>query len=170
MQRVGAMAEVDAVVLVAGGPTGFLCAERLIRNGKTIRAVVRDPAKYRSRWPTTARLQVVKGDVTDLRLLEEALNGFHGNIFAASTATCFGAQAVDAEVMVALKAVALSCAKAAYGSDHFLSVVQGVRKAAKVAAEREMHLVLVSSALVVLKNRSGFAIPPRRHFRKNVCF
>lgn len=52
------------VVLGAGGGTGLECVKRLVAVSKApIRAVVRDPAKYKDAFP--AGVEVVAGDVTD---------------------------------------------------------------------------------------------------------
>lgn len=89
---------VDAAVIGAGGPTGRKCVEKLLEEKKTVRAVVRSPEKYKDAFPSSERLSVVKGDVTDEASLEAALKGAKGVIFAASGQTYFSANGVDKEV------------------------------------------------------------------------
>jgi putative NADH-flavin reductase len=55
-------AAVDVAVVGAGGPTGRLCVAEAVARGLSVRAVVRDPAKYAGVWP--AGVAVVAGDVT----------------------------------------------------------------------------------------------------------
>ena len=89
---------VDAAVLGAGGPIGKLCVEQLLNAGRSVRAVVRNPDKYRDSLPADPQLQVVKGDVTDASSLDPALEGAKGIIFAAAGPSYFGARAVENEV------------------------------------------------------------------------
>jgi hypothetical protein len=71
-----------------------------------VRAVVRDPAKYAEKFPSDARLEVVKGDVTDAPSLAAALAGAKGVIFAASGVGYWSAKDVDYQGVVNTAAAA----------------------------------------------------------------
>jgi uncharacterized protein YbjT (DUF2867 family) len=87
------------VVLGAGGPTGLQCVKKLASQPDTVvRAVVRDPAKYKDVFEQSDKLQVVKGDVTDKASLKEALKDASGVIFAASGQTYWSPSEVDSKV------------------------------------------------------------------------
>lgn len=92
------MSTIDAAVLGAGGKTGKKCVETLLEQNKSVRAVVRDPAKYKDAFPASPNLTLVKGDVTDPASLATALDGVKGVIFAASGTTYFSASKVDKQV------------------------------------------------------------------------
>ncbi len=55
------MTDVDSVVFGAGGGVGFECVQHLLKNGHTVRAVVRSPEKYADKFPKDPRLTVAKG-------------------------------------------------------------------------------------------------------------
>lgn len=62
-------------ILLTGG-TGFVgsqLAQKLIKNGYSVRALVRNPKKLR--WPLDDKIELVKGDITKAEGLEEALKG-----------------------------------------------------------------------------------------------
>lgn len=79
--------QVDVAVLGAGGPSGRLCVAEAIRRGLTVRAVVRDPAKYATAFP--AGVEVVPGDVTTPQSLDPAVRGARNVVFAAAAASFF---------------------------------------------------------------------------------
>lgn len=90
------MAEI--AVLGAGGLTGQKCVEKLLEQHKSVKAVVRDPSKYKSLWSDRDNLTVQAGDVTDAASLEAVLSGAKGVIFAVSSTSYLGADAVDHKV------------------------------------------------------------------------
>ena len=80
----------------AGGPTGLECVKRLAQLGRPVRAVVRNPDKYRDAFENLgSTVSVVKGDVEAPASLREALAGVQNVIFAASGKGYFSARAVD---------------------------------------------------------------------------
>ncbi len=85
-------------VVGAGGPVGKLCVEQLLTAGRSVKAVVRNPDKYRHSLPTDPKLQIVQGDVTDASSLNAALEGAKGITFTAAGPSYFGARAVENEV------------------------------------------------------------------------
>jgi uncharacterized protein YbjT (DUF2867 family) len=86
-------------VLGAGGPTGLECVKRLLEaTSLPVRAVVRDPEKYREKLPQDPRLEVVKGDVTNVDSLRSAIKNSKGVIFAASGQGFWTAGPVDNQV------------------------------------------------------------------------
>jgi uncharacterized protein YbjT (DUF2867 family) len=99
------------VVLGAGGPTGLECVKRLLSvTSEPVRAVVRDPAKYKGTLPEDPKLEVVAGDVTDKNSLIKCLDGARGIIFAAAGKTYRSPKDVDHKVRLAcelVKALAL---------------------------------------------------------------
>lgn len=56
------------VVLGAGGRTGAECVSVLEQRGTPVRAVVRDPAKYRDTLGNRKGVEVVAGDVGDMQV------------------------------------------------------------------------------------------------------
>ncbi len=86
------------VVVGAGGATGFEAVQFLLKEPGTVRAVVRNPDKYKDKFPKSSSLEVVKADVTDAASLESVLKGASGVIFAASGSGYFSAKEVDCEV------------------------------------------------------------------------
>ena len=80
--------QVDVVVIGAGGPTGRLCVQEALSRGLTVRAVVRDPAKYAGVF--AAGVDAVRGDVTDSSSLEAALRGARNVVYAASSSSYSG--------------------------------------------------------------------------------
>lgn len=92
------MSTVDAVVIGAGGPTGRLCVEKLLSENKTVRAVVRNPDKYKDVWQSSEKLSIVKGDITDEESLLPALEGAKGVIVSSAASTYFSSDAVEHEV------------------------------------------------------------------------
>jgi len=115
-------------VLGAGGPTGLECVKRLLEaTSSPVRAVVRDPEKYKERLPQDSRLEIVKGDVTDPDSLKAAFKDSKAVIFAASGQGFWTAAPVDN---------------------------QGVANTAEAAKEAGVdQVVLVSSMLVHPSNR-----------------
>jgi uncharacterized protein YbjT (DUF2867 family) len=114
-------------VLGAGGGTGLECVKTLLEQGREVRAVVRDPAKYEGKLPKHSNLQVVQGDVTSKDSLAKAFQQADSVIFAASGSSYFSAAAVD---------------------------FQGVQHTAEAAKQAGLkRVVLVSSGLVTPKNR-----------------
>ncbi|KAL4854196.1 hypothetical protein ACK3TF_005041 [Chlorella vulgaris] len=116
------------VVLGAGGRTGAECVSTLEQQGKPVRAVVRDPAKYtQSLGNARQGVEVVAGDVGSTDSLRQALKGCSDVIFAASGSGYFRSREVDCE---------------------------GVKKVVEVCKEQGgKHVVLVSSCLVSPHNR-----------------
>lgn len=116
------------VVLGAGGATGLQCVLRLLEIGCSVKAVVRDPAKYKGVFPEDDRLTVVAGDVTSVDSLEACMAGVNGGvIFAAAGGKGAAPNAVDNE---------------------------GVANVAAVAKKLRIEpVVLVTSALVTKKNK-----------------
>eukprot|EP00803_Ostreobium_quekettii_P010875 evm.model.scf_1429.3 EVM.evm.TU.scf_1429.3 scf_1429:10204-14847(+) len=116
------------VVLGAGGATGLQCVLRLLEIGANVKAVVRDPEKYKSVFPEDDRLAVVAGDVTSVNSLEGCMAGADGGvIFAAAGNQGVSPKEVDNE---------------------------GVANVAAVAKKMQIEpVVLVSSALVTKKNK-----------------
>lgn len=104
------------------------CVKRLLAVSELpVRAVVRDPAKYKELLPTSEKLEVVSGDVTDKASLTTALQNAKNIIFAASGRGYWTASSVD---------------------------FQGVKNAAEVAKQlNAQQFVLVSSMLVSPHNR-----------------
>lgn len=91
------------VVLGAGGNTGLAAVHRLLAvhggaAGTTVRAVVRDPAKYADKLPSQPGLEVVAGDVCDEASLRTVLAGARGVVFAASGKGFWTPAEVDFEV------------------------------------------------------------------------
>ncbi|GAB4820791.1 hypothetical protein N2152v2_007837 [Parachlorella kessleri] len=89
----------SVAVLGAGGPTGLACVQTLLEQGRSVRAVVRNPEKeantlgaLKSDW-----LEVVQGDVTNEESLRQALLGCSGAIFAAAGKGKQAVQDVDFE-------------------------------------------------------------------------
>lgn len=113
----------DICVIGAGGGTGLACVRQALSDGLSVRAVVRNVDKYK--FP--AETSVVAGDVADELSLERAFSGARTVVFAASTSTWNGADAVDN-----------------------LGVAASARAAAKVGVE---HFILVSSMFVEPQNR-----------------
>ena len=74
-------------MLGAGGPSGRLCVAEAVRRGMSVRAVVRDPAKYAAAFP--AGVEVVPGDVTAPQSLDPAVRGARNVVFAAAAASFF---------------------------------------------------------------------------------
>jgi uncharacterized protein YbjT (DUF2867 family) len=71
----------------------------LEQQGKPVRAVVRDPAKYKqSHGSARQGVEVVAGDVGSTDSLRQALKGCSDVIFAASGSGYFSAREVDCEV------------------------------------------------------------------------
>ncbi len=60
--------------------------------------VVRSPDKYRKEFPASDRLEIVKGDVTDVASLEAAFDGVDNVIFTASGSGYWSAPTVDFQV------------------------------------------------------------------------
>ena len=58
------MSEVDGVVFGAGGGVGFECVQHLLDKGKSVRAVVRSPEKYKDKFPKNPLLTVAQGGKT----------------------------------------------------------------------------------------------------------
>lgn len=88
----------EIVVIGAGGGTGQKCVEKLLEQGKSVKAVVRDTAKYGELWSQNEKLQLQSGDVTKPQTLESGLEGVKSIIFAVSASTYLGASSVDKEV------------------------------------------------------------------------
>ena len=88
----------EIAVLGAGGGTGQKCVEKLLEQSKSVKAIVRDPAKYQQIWSQSDKLIIEAGDVTSPGSLEKALQGVKSIIYAVSTSTYFGAASVDKEV------------------------------------------------------------------------
>ena len=87
----------------AGGPTGLECVKRLAQLGRPVRAIVRNPEKYRDTFEKLgSTVSVVKGDVEAPASLREALAGVQNIIFAASGKGYFSARAVDELVRLAV--------------------------------------------------------------------
>ena len=66
------MSEVDGVVFGAGGGVGFECVKHLIEKGKSVRAVVRSPEKYKDKFPKNPLLTISKGGGIDGRSADVA--------------------------------------------------------------------------------------------------
>lgn len=114
-------------VVGAGGPTGLECTQKLLRDGKAVRAIVRDVEKYAGKFGQAA---VVEGDVTDEESLKDAFAGCSGVVFAASASTYCGSGGP-------------------YEVDYL-----GVENTARAAAAAGVgRVVLVSSRLVNPENR-----------------
>ena len=71
----------------AGGPTGRLCVQEALSRGLTVRAIVRDPAKYAGVF--AAGVDAVRGDVTDPSSLETALHGARNVVYTAAASGFF---------------------------------------------------------------------------------
>ena len=89
----------EIAVLGAGGATGQRCIEKLIEQNKGVKAVVRDPSKYKQLWSDSDKLTIIAGDVTDQASLEAVLSGVKSIIYAVSSSSYFGADAVDHQVI-----------------------------------------------------------------------
>lgn len=74
-------------VVGAGGGTGLECVRKLLIDGKSVRAVVRNVDKYAGKFDIA---EVVQGDVTDEDSLKEAFAGCKAVIFAASASSYRG--------------------------------------------------------------------------------
>lgn len=115
------------VVFGAGGGTGADCVKRLLQvSSLPVRAVVRDPEKYKGVWGDAPKLEVFRGDVTDEASLRAVMHGAQGVIFAASGKGYWSPAQVD------------------------FQGVQNVAAAAKAVGAK--RVVLVSSMLVTRKN------------------
>ncbi|PNH11025.1 hypothetical protein TSOC_002169 [Tetrabaena socialis] len=115
------------VVLGAAGATGLEVVKRLLAvSPLPTRAVVRSPEKLTGVLEPSDKLQIVRGDVTDVASLREALRGARGVVFAAAGRGYWSPAQVD---------------------------FQGVRNVAAVAKELGVQrVVLVSSMLVTRKH------------------
>jgi uncharacterized protein YbjT (DUF2867 family) len=114
-------------VIGAGGPTGVECVQKLLAEGKQVRAVVRNVEKYTGKF---GKAEAVQGDVTDEESLQKAFANCVGVVFAASASTYRGAGG-------------------AYEVDFM-----GAEKTARAAASAGVgRVVLVSSRLVNPSNR-----------------
>ncbi|MEU5192053.1 NmrA/HSCARG family protein [Streptomyces klenkii] len=70
----------EEVIVVFGGTgrQGGAVARELLRRGRTVRAVVRDPQSAGARALAAAGAELVKGDMEDAASLDAALAGAHG--------------------------------------------------------------------------------------------
>jgi len=154
----GVTARVMDAVIGAGGPTGLECVKRLAQLGRPVRAVVRNPDKYKDAFQNLgSTVSVVKGDVEAPASLREALAGVQNIIFAASGKGYFSARAVDE--LVRPSVVSHTCAAHTmfffWGVNKLRSaLMQGVGAVADIAkASGAKRVVLISSALVSPHNR-----------------
>eukprot|EP00123_Amoebidium_parasiticum_P015188 comp22828_c0_seq1/m.35896 comp22828_c0_seq1/g.35896 ORF comp22828_c0_seq1/g.35896 comp22828_c0_seq1/m.35896 type:complete len:241 (-) comp22828_c0_seq1:599-1321(-) len=121
-----------ATVIGAGGPTGKEVVKALLGDERiaTVRAVVRTPDKYSAAFPTSDKLELCKGDVTNAESLKSSIEGAQFVVFAASSASYWDPENVDNKGV---------------GNVATLSKEAGVKR-----------VVLVSSMLVTEKNRYTF--------------
>lgn len=105
------MAGNDDVIVVFGGTgrQGGAVARELLRRGRSVRAVVRDPAAERARALGDAGAELVRGDMEDAASLDEALRGAYG---VYSVQTFAGPDGVEGEVRQG-RAVADAASRAA---------------------------------------------------------
>jgi len=75
-------------VIGAGGATGLECVRKLVASGQSVRAVVRNVAKYEGKFE---KAEAVQGDVTHVESLTKAFSGCKAVIFAASASSYRGA-------------------------------------------------------------------------------
>lgn len=92
----------EIAVIGAGGGTGQKCVDRLLEQSKSVKAIVRDAAKYQGLWDSNDKLSIIAGDVTDPQSIEAALTGVKSIIIACSASSYFSASAVDKNVILAM--------------------------------------------------------------------
>ncbi|MFD7917775.1 NmrA/HSCARG family protein [Streptomyces sp. NPDC059740] len=118
----------DVIVVFGGtGQQGGAVARELLRRGRTVRAVVRDPESEKARALAEAGAELARGDMEDAASLDEALRGAYG---VYSVQPFAGPDGLEGEVRQG-RAVADAAARAA--TPHFVySSVGGAERDSKV--------------------------------------
>jgi uncharacterized protein YbjT (DUF2867 family) len=124
-EKMGEPVSMTVLVVGATGSIGHLVVEEAIRQGCTVRALVRNPGKGRA-FPT--EVQVVVGDVTRPETLSDAIDGIDAVVFTLGSdgAGKVGAENVD---------------------------YSGVRNVLRALGSRTVHIVLMTA--IGVTNRTG---------------